>query len=124
MNPAKLFVVLALLVAVALPALAEPKAYDLVKYRGKAEGLTIAFDYGDGYPEASYVWIKRGRGGKNRRFLLVGDSKMRFTPEKNAGSGEEVTLEMKALDEPPDNVKGAYRAGGKTIRFTLTKQEE
>lgn len=118
-----IFTALALLLAVALPALAEPKAYDLVKYRGKAEGLTIAFDYGDGYPEASEVRIKQARGGKSMRFALVDDSKLRFVPEKKRGSGDEVTLEMEPLDEPPDKVKGTYRAGGKTIRFTVARQE-
>ena len=123
MRAAKFFIVLALL-ALVEPAWAEPKAYDLVKYRGQAEGLTIAFDYGWGYPEASEIRIKQRGSGKNMRFALVDETEMRFAPEKNGGSGEEVKLEMDSYDDPPKKVKGTYRAGEKTIRFTLTKQEE
>ena len=124
MRAAKLFVLLALSLLFALPVFAEPKAYDLIKYRGKAEGLTIAFDYGHGYAEASEIRIKERRTGKSMRFALVHESEMRFVPEKNGGSGEEVTLEMDADEAPPEKVKGTYRAGGKTIRFTLTMLEE
>ena len=113
-----------MLVAFALPGLAEPKAYELIKYRGKAEGLTIAFDLAAGYPEASEVRIKQGRRGKTRRFVLVDEDKMRFVPEKNRASGEEVTIELSPDDGSDDKVNGAYRAAGKTIRFTLTVHED
>lgn len=84
MRAPKFFIVLALLLAFAVPTLAEPKAYELIKYRGKAEGLTIAFDYGCGYPEASEVRIKRGRNGKSTTFRLFGNEEMRFVPVKTA----------------------------------------
>ena len=123
MRFAKICIALALL-ALARPGLAEPKAYELIKYRGKAEGLTIAFDYGWGYPEASEIRINRARGGKSMRFALVDETQMRFVSEKNRASGEEVTLEMGSYDDPRDKLKGAYHSGGKTIRFTLRKQAE
>jgi hypothetical protein len=124
MHAPKFFTALAMLVAFALPGLAEPKAYELIKYRGKAEGLTIAFDLAAGYPEASEVRIKQGRRGKTRRFVLVDEDKMRFVPEKNRASGEEVTIELSPDDGSDDKVNGAYRAAGKTIRFTLTVHED
>ena len=123
MRAGKFFIVLALL-ALVEAAWAEPKAYDLVKYRGQAEGLTIAFDYGWGYPEASEIRIKQRRSGKSMRFALVDETEMRFVPEKNGGSGEEVKLEMDSYDDPAEKVKGTYRAGEKTIRFTLTKLDD
>jgi hypothetical protein len=102
MRLARFCVVLALL-SFAASAVAEPKAYDLIRYRGKAEGLTIAFDFGCGYPEASEVRIKRRRRGKSDRFRLVDEGEMRFVPETNRVRGEEVTLQMRADDEPPRN---------------------
>ena len=125
MRAPKLFIVLALL-ALAQPAFADPKAYELFKYRGKAEGLTIAFDFAAGYPEASEVRIKQGRRGKTTRFVLADEDKMQmqFVPEKNRASGDEVTIELSPDDGSDDKVNGAYRAGGKTIRFTLTELEE
>jgi hypothetical protein len=123
MRAAKYLLVLALL-AFAQPAFGEAKAYELFKYRGKAEGLTIAFDFAAGYPEASEVRIKEGRRGKTTRFVLADEETMRFVPEKNRASGEEVTIELSPDDGSDDKVKGTYRAGGKTIRFTLTALED
>lgn len=124
MRAAKYSIIVALLLAFALPAFAEPKAYELIKYRGKAAGLTIAFDFGYGYPEASEIRIKQGRRGKSTRFVLTEGGEMRFVPAKNRASSEEVTLAMRRDADPAEKVQGAYRAGGKTIPFTLTQQEE
>ena len=124
MHGPKFSTAFALLIAFALPALAEPKAYELIKYRGKAEGLTIAFDLAAGYPEASELRIKQGRRGKTTRFVLVDEDKMRFVPEQNRASGEEVTIELSPNDGSDDKVNGTYRAAGKTIRFTLTAHED
>ena len=123
MRAATFCIVLALL-ALAQPAFAEPKAYELIKYRGKAEGMTIAFDLAAGYPEASEVRIKQGRRGKSTRFRLVEGSEMRFVPEKDRASGEEVTIELSADGGSDEKVNGVYRVGEKTIRFTLRVQEE
>ena len=49
---------------------------------------------------------------------------MRFVPEKNRAGGEEVTFEMSSDACAAEKVEGAYRAGEKTIRFTVTQQEE
>ena len=103
---------------------AEPKAYELVKYRGKAEGMTIAFDFGAGYPEASEVRIKQGRAGKSIRFVLDDAEKMRFVPEKNRTGGDAVIINMSSDDYAPNKVTGEYRVGGKTIRFTLTQLDD
>ena len=124
MRAARLFIVGALLLASAGSASAEAKAYELFKYRGKAEGLTIAFDLAAGYPEASEVRIKEGRRGKTTRFVLADEETMRFVPEKNRASGEEVTIQLSPDAGSDDKVKGTYRAGGKTIRFTLTALED
>ena len=123
MRVAKFCIVLALLLAFAPAAPAEPKAYDLIKYRGKAQGLTIAFDFAAGYPEASEVRIKNGRRGKSTRFRLVEGDELRFVPEKNGAGSEELTIEGISYDGSDEKVNGVYRAGGKTIRFTLTAQE-
>ena len=87
MRAAKFSIALALL-AFARPVFAEPKAYELVKYRGKAEGLTIAFDCGCGYPEASEVRIKQGRRGKSTSFRLVEGGEMHpgEEPRRRRGS--------------------------------------
>jgi hypothetical protein len=124
MRAVTFLIVFALLLAVGRPAAGEPKAYELIKYRGKAEGLTIAFDLAAGDPEASQVRINHGRRGKTMRFVLVNEDKMRFLPEKNRASGEEVMIELSPNDGSDDKVNGAYRSGEKTIRFTLTAQEE
>jgi len=121
MRASRLCVVFALL-ALGLPAFAEPKAYELVKYRGKAAGLTIAFDFGDGYPEASEIRITPEGGGGSRKLVLDQSGGMRFVLEKNRGSGEEVILKMSPGDAPPRKVEGTYRAGGQVTRFTLVKR--
>jgi hypothetical protein len=117
----KLFVAFAL-VALSVPAFGEPKAYDLVRYRGKAEGLTIAFDFGNGYPQASEVRIAEGNGRKSKRFVLDESGEMHFVPEKDRSSGEGVTLKMSPDDAAPAKVEGIYRAGGKAIFFSLTRR--
>lgn len=110
------------LLALAFSALAEPKAYDLVQYRGKAAGLTIAFDFGDGYAEASEIRITPAAGGKTVRFVLNDGEKMRFIPAKSGGDEEEVILKMSQHDAAPEKVEGTYRARGKTIAFRLLKR--
>ena len=119
-------VVTFLAVAFAAAALAEPKAYDLVKYRGKAAGLTIAFDFGDRYPAASELRIAEGHERKSTRFVLDGEnldeSTMRFVPEKDRNGGREVVLKMSADAAAPPEIEGTYRAGGKAIPFALKQR--
>ena len=110
------------LLGLALPALADPKAYDLVKYRGSAAGVVIAFDFADGYPEASKVRVTEK--GKRTIFLLDNSGMMRFVPEKqkepNGGRG--LTLKMSPDDAAPERVEGTYHNGARTVRFALKKQ--
>ncbi len=124
MRASKYCLLVALLLVLAWPAVADPKAYDIFKYRGKAEGLTIALDLASGYPEASKITIKQGRRGKSTRFVVADGEEMRFVPEKNRASGEEVSLELSADGGSDDKVNGIYRGGGKTIRFSLTPVED
>ena len=121
MNVPRLVVALAA-IALSLPALAEPKAYELVRYRGTADGITIAFDFGDGYPEASEIRITAAGQRKSTRFVLDASGEMRFVPEKARSSGDAVILKMSMDDRPGAKVEGTYRAAGKTIPFTLTKR--
>ena len=121
MRSPRLFVAL-IMIALSLPAAGEPKAYELVNYRGKAEGVTIAFDFADGYPQASEVRITAAGGGKSRRFVLDESGEMHFAPENDRNSSEGVTLKMSADDAAPEKVKGIYRAGAKTIFFSLTRR--
>lgn len=101
---------------------AEPKAYDLVKYQGKAGGATIAFDFADGYPEASEVKITAGK--KTATYSLQGTGKMQFVPLKGGVGGiQSVSLDMSAEDAAPAKVTGSYVAGGKPVPFTLTKKK-
>ena len=108
------------LLSLALPAFGEPKAYELVRYRGKAAGLTIAFDYASGYADASKLRITVTRTGKTTRFVLdeEGDKQLRFVPEKNRDGGDEVIFKMNTGEED-GKWSGVYRTGGKTIPFTL-----
>ena len=110
------------LLGLALPALGEPKAYDLVKYRGSADGVVIAFDFADGYPEASAVRVTEK--GKRTVFLLDDSGLMRFVPkkQKEPNGGREVALKMSPDDAAPEIVEGTYRNGARTVRFTLKKQ--
>ena len=120
MSVPKLAVALAL-IAFALPAFAEPKAYELVRYRGKAAGLTIAFDFGAGYPEASEVRIAKAGARLSRKFRLDDSGEMRFVPVKDRSGADEVSLKMSPYDQP-EKVEGVHRAGGKTLPFRLTEQ--
>ena len=114
--------VLLALCSLALPALGEPKAYDIVRYRGKAAGLTIALDYASGYPEASKLRVTETRTGKMTRFMLEeeGEMQLRFVPEKNRDRGDEVIFKLKSSSESDDGTfRGVYRRSGKPIPFTL-----
>lgn len=97
-------------------AVAEPKAYELVKYKGKAEGVTIALDYADGYQEASRMWVT-DRKGKTTRFMLDESGDMRFVPKKSETGKREVVLKMGDDDGP--NIEATYTVDGKAIKFTL-----
>ena len=126
MNYRTLTVAMALIV---VPfALAEPKAYDTVVYKGKAAGLRIVFEFDHGHVEASNVRITESTSGKTTRFYLtgrdgqMGTGKIRFAPAK--GPRKEVLLEMDPLGDPLSTVKGSYTAAGKTVSFTLTKRKK
>ena len=97
-------------------AVAEPKAYEVVKYKGKAEGMIFALDYADGYQEASRMWVT-DRNGKTTRFMLDESGEMRFIPKKPGSTKREVVLKMGDDDGP--NIEATYTVDGKAIKFTL-----
>lgn len=107
-----------------LSAVAEPKAYEVVKYKGKAEGVTIALDYGAGYPEASRMWVTDRKGGKTTRFMLDESGEMRFVPKKPTAKKREVAL-MMSMDGGPlaEKIEGTYTVDGKQTKFTLQRIE-
>jgi hypothetical protein len=109
------------LIAFAVPAFGEPKAYELVRYRGKAAGLTIAFDFANGYPEASEIRITKAGARQSRKFHLADSGEMRFVPVTGRDRGDGVILKMTAFEQP-EKVEGVYRVEGKTIPFTLTER--
>ena len=124
MNASRLLVALTF-IAFSLSTVAEPKAYELFRYRGKAAGLTIAFDYASGYPEASKLRITETRTGKTTRFVLdeEGDMQLRFVPEKDRAGGDEVIFKLKpSSGEDDGKFSGVYHTGGKAISFTLTER--
>jgi hypothetical protein len=114
----------------AVPCASAAKAYDLVIYKGKAAGLTVAFEFADGYPEANHLEITESASGKTIKFLLpdaeaqVGTGKMRFVPVKGDDKTKEVLLDIDAEGPAPSTVKGTYTSGEKTVRFILTKIED
>ena len=109
------------LVFACFSARAEPKAYEVVKYRGKAEGMTFVLNYGDGYALASEMWVTERKGGKAMRFGLDDTGQMRFVPGKQSGGKREILLKM-AMDEgAPDKVEGIYTIDGKQTQFTLRR---
>lgn len=104
-------------------AVAEPKAYEVVKYKGTAEGVTIALDYGDGYPDASHLWVTERKSGKITRFMLDESGEMRFVPKKPSARKREVVLKMGMNDGPGEKIEGIYTVDGKQTHFTLRKIE-
>ncbi len=127
--------------AFAVTAFAEPKAYDVVKYSGKtADGLTIAFDFADGYPQASEIKITTPASGKDKgtttTFALDNDSSgedsMYFGPGRtgvnqtkpNGGKQppEFVVLQMSMDGEPQNKVEGVYHNARGETKFKLTKR--
>lgn len=97
-------------------AFGEPKAYELIKDKGKAEGVTIAFDYAAGYQEASRMWVTE-RNGKKTQFNLDESGELRFVPKKPGPGKREVVVKMGPDDE--SNVEAIYTVDGKAIKFTL-----
>jgi hypothetical protein len=104
-------------------AVAEPKAYEVVKYKGKAEGVTIALDYGNGYPDASHLWVTDRKSGKATRFMLDESGEMRFVPKKLGAQKREIVLKMSMDDGPAEKIEGIYTVDGKRTDFTLRKIE-
>src|SRR5260370_38989509 len=108
-------------------ASADPKAYDIVFYKGKAAGLRIVFEFDHGHVEASNVKITESVSGKTTKFYLtgrdgqMGTGKIRFAPVK--GAKKEVLLEMDPFGDPQSTIKGSYKAVGKTVPFTLTERQ-
>lgn len=117
-----LFAVVVLLFA-GRSAFAKPKAYEVVKYKGTANGVTIALDYGDGYPQASHMKVTDRKGGKSTRFILDDSGELRFVPEKQSGGKREVVLKMSMDEGPAAKVDGTYTVDGKQTHFTLRKIE-
>jgi hypothetical protein len=111
----------AVLVLASRSAVAEPKAYEVVKYKGKAEGVTISLDYGNGYPQASEMWVTDRKSGKRTRFGLDDSGEMRFVPKNESGPKREVALKMSMDDGPAAKIDGTYTVDGKQIHFTLRK---
>jgi P pilus assembly chaperone PapD len=118
------FLAVVLLVFACLSAGAEPKAFELVKYKGKAEGVSFALDYGAGYPDASRMWVTDRKSGKTTRFMLDESGEMRFVPKKPTPQKREVAL-MMSVDGGPlaEEIEGTYTADGKQLKFTLRKIE-
>ena len=114
------FLVGVMLVLVCCSAVAEPKAYQLIKYKGKTEGVTIALDYADGYQEASSMRVT-DRKGKTARFVLDESGDLRFVPKKPETGKREVVVKMSTNDGP--NVAATYTVDGKAIQFTLREIE-
>src|SRR5690242_5596920 len=75
-------------------ARAEAKAYDIVKYQGKGGEVTIVFDFGSGYPEASELHVVNVANGKTTKFRMdqSDDTSMTFVPEKGGGAIKSVTV--------------------------------
>jgi hypothetical protein len=113
-----LFAVVVLICA-CLSAFAEPKAYEVVKYKGKAEDVTFALDFGAGYVEASHMWVTERKSGKRTRFMLDESDEMRFVPKKPSAQKKEVALKMGREDGPAEKIEGTYTVDGKVIQFTL-----
>lgn len=109
------------LIAFSFSAFGEPKAYEVVKYRGAANGMTIVFDFADGYPEASELRLT-AKGHKSRAFAFdeIGETRFVF---KNKSSGQEVILKMSPEDAAPAKVEGVFHGpNGQSIPLSLTKQ--
>lgn len=102
-----------------LSALAEPKAYEVVKYKGKAGGVTIILDFAVGYVDASHLWITDRKSGKRTQFMLDESGEMRFVPKKQGGGKKEVVLKMSLNDGPAEKIEGTYTVDGKQTQFTL-----
>src|ERR1043166_5123742 len=102
-------------------AVAEPKAYEVVKYKGTADGVTIALDYGDGYPQASHMRVTDRKSGKTTRFMLDESGEMRFVPKKPSAQKREIVLKLSMDDGPAEKVDGTYTVDGKQKQFTLRK---
>jgi hypothetical protein len=107
------------LVFACLSAFAEPKAYEVVKYKGKAEGVTFALEFGAGYVDASHMWVTDRKSGKRTRFMLDESDEMRFVPKEPSAQKKEVVLKMGREDGPAEKIEGTYTIDGKVIQFTL-----
>jgi hypothetical protein len=112
-----------MLVFAARSAVAEPKAYEVVKYRGKTEGMTFVLNYGHGYAHASEMWVTDRKSGKATRFGLDDSNEMRFVRGKQTGGKREIVLKMGMDEEAPNKVEGIYSNDGKQTQFTLRRHD-
>jgi hypothetical protein len=117
------FLAVVALVCACRSAVAEPKAYEVAKYKGKAEGVSIALDYGDGYPEASAIWVTDRKGGKRTRFGLDDSGELRFVPKPQSGGKREIVLKLGMDERPGAKIEGTYTVDRKQTQFTLRRIE-
>jgi hypothetical protein len=101
-------------------AFAEAKAYEVVKYKGKVGSMVIAFDYANGYVDASEVRVTET--GKTIRFRLDGSGEMHFVPDKKAGAEKKIILKLGVDDAPPTKIEGSYISVGRTTAFVLEQK--
>lgn len=116
-------VAVALLMCSAVSAMAEAKAYEVVKFKGKAGGVTFVFDYGAGYEEASEMWVTDPKYGKRTRFGFDDSGEYRFVPDKQTGPKREVVLKLSKDEQVGDKIEGTYIVDGKPLHFTLRSVE-
>jgi hypothetical protein len=111
-----LFPLVALL-ALPVAALAQ-KAYEVVKYSGKAGAVAVSFDYADGYPEASELTLSED--GKIVKMQPEG-GEMNFQGTL-ANKPIQVRVAMDPYAEAPAAVEVTVVRGKDETKLTLKKK--
>lgn len=94
------------------------KAYEVVKYSGKSGSLAVAFDFADGYPEASELTLSEA--GKSVNLSVSGDA-MNFEGTL-AGKPVAVQLEMDPYGEAPKTVDATVSSGDTKTKLKLIRK--
>jgi len=117
-----LMLLAASLFASVAPIRASPKAYDLVRYTGRAGHFKISFNYADGYPGASTLTVTDESTGAVTNLEHQSES-MAFVPEKPGGKITSVTFTIDVAADTPEKMKGALVSERRRIFFTLIKSK-
>jgi hypothetical protein len=94
------------------------KAYEVVKYAGKADAVSVSFDFADGYPEASELTVSSG----GQQATLAAEGMEMMFRGSLAGKPVEVRLALDPMGAAPAKVEATVVTADGETKVTLQRR--